>query len=311
MKSIRSILLLGLALIAALFLVQAGLLSWGQRSIEENVVAKVQKNTIASSQLAELALLAQQVRRYEKEYFVYVTNQERRDNYIKEWTGTSEKIAKLLQTMRTNADSAYTPEDLNKLSNWSSAAEFYSAEMKKIFGVVNDRQAAMGAAVSAGSASPPASISAGSAKVSPLVVASSLPQFLPIEVNAMITAGKDRLSGVLIKGVSEMSADKTKATLALPEVTKSEFNKLWTGMMTSVVAGLLIALALAIKLPAAIGNPIRALGEAVDRMSKGEIEHPVNVAAPVEFDTLTVAVERMRLAQRTLVQRIRARASGN
>jgi methyl-accepting chemotaxis protein len=303
MKSIRSMLLAGLAIIALLFLVQAALLAWGQRNMEENVIANVQKNTIASSQLSELAVLAQQIRRYEKEYFVYVSNQERRDNYIKEWTGTSDKIAKLLQTMRANAQSAFTAEDQGKITNWISAADFYSAEMKKVFGVVNDRQAQMNAAASSSSSSataPTKNASPASAPVLPT-------QYSPIEVNGMIGSGKDRLSGVLIKGVSEMSDAKTRATLALPEVTKNAFGKLWTGIMASVIVGLLIAAALAFKLPSAIAGPIRSLGEAVERMSKGDLDQAVTASGPKEFTTLTSALERMRVAQRTLMQRLRSR----
>jgi HAMP domain-containing protein len=301
MKSIRSMLLAGLALIAALFLVQAGLLAWGQRNMEENVIANVQKNTIASSQLSELAILAQQVRRYEKEYFVYVSNQERRDNYIKEWTTTSDKIAKLLQSMRANAQNAFSAEDQGKISNWISATDFYSAEMKKVFAVVNDRQAQMNNAVAA--------TASAAAKAIPTVATPSVAQYSPIEVNGMITAGKDRLSGVLIKGVGEMSDAKTKATLALPEVTKNAFGTLWAGIMISVLAGLLIAGALAMKLPSAIAGPIRSLGDVVDRMSRGELDQPVNSAGPKEFSTLNTALERMRVAQRTLIQRMRTRTA--
>lgn len=124
MKSIRSMLLAGLAVIAALFLVQAGILAWGQRSIERDVIASVEKNTLAASELTELAVVAQQIRRYEKEYFVYVGNVERRENYIKEWTGAADKMTKLLQTMKTNADGAFAQEDLGKISAWASAADF-------------------------------------------------------------------------------------------------------------------------------------------------------------------------------------------
>jgi hypothetical protein len=51
------------------------------------------------------------------------------------------------------------------------------------------------------------------ARQTPTVAAPAASMFSPIEVNGMITAGKDRLSGVLIEGVAEMSAAKTKATL--------------------------------------------------------------------------------------------------
>lgn len=301
MKSIRSMLLAGLALIAALFIVQAAFLAVGTKNMEENVIATVQKNTIASSQLSELSVLAQQIRRYEKEYFVYVSNQERRDAYIKDWSGAAEKMSKSLQAMRANAQGAFNADDQGKISNWASAAEFYAAEMRKVFGVVNDRQAQLAVinALTAGAA--------GSKVAMPALAGAFTTQYSPIEVNGMITAGKDRLSGVLIKGASDMAEAKTKATLALPDVTRSVFSKLWTAMMISVGAGLLLAALLAFKLPAAIARPIDALSAAVDRMSKGELDTATDTSGPKEFATLTAAIERMRVAQRVLIQRARNR----
>jgi hypothetical protein len=82
MKSIRARLTAGLALIIVFFLVQAALVWLGQDNARREVVDATRKNTLASAQLSELAVLAQQVRRYEKEYFVYVGNRERRDNYV-------------------------------------------------------------------------------------------------------------------------------------------------------------------------------------------------------------------------------------
>jgi hypothetical protein len=188
MKSLRNLLLMGLSLIAVLFLVQAGVLSWGQKTIQTDVVDVAQRNTIASSSLSELAILAQQVRRYEKEYFVYVGNIEKREGYIKEWTGTSDKITALIAKIRKNADQAFSAEDQGKISNWAGAAEFYDSEMKKIFSAVNDRQAAM----KTPTAAPLASTKTGAEITAPIAMLS------PVEANTMIAAGKDRLSSVLI-----------------------------------------------------------------------------------------------------------------
>jgi HAMP domain-containing protein len=304
MKSIRSILLAGLAAIALLFIVQAGLLSLGQKTIEHDVVSAVQKNTLASSQLGELAVVAQQIRRYEKEYFVYVNNPERRDGYVKEWTGASDKMTKLVQTMRTNADGAFNSDDLGKIANWASAADFYSAEMKRIFFAVNERQTQL-----ASGAAGAVSASLGTKPGAPAVAAPVAAMFSAVEVNGMIGAGKDRLSGVLIKGVSEMAAEKTKQTLALPALTKQGFDRLWNGVMASVVIGLLVAGFLAWKLPVAITKPIATLSDAIDRVSKGEVNPAIDASGPSEFSTLTAAVERMRVAQSALVARLRSRAS--
>jgi HAMP domain-containing protein len=301
MKSIRSRLVIGLGLIIVFFLAQAALVWWGSNTTREAVTSTTRKNTVASSQLSELAVLAQQVRRYEKEYFVYVSNEERRNNYIKEWTGTSDKIAKQLGVMRANAEGAFNPDDLGKIGNWVDAADFYSSEMKKIFDVVNARAAEVTTAASAPVATPTAAIK-GAAPVEP----PKLPtMFSSIEVNSMIGPGKDRLSGVLVKGVSEMSVEKTKQTLALSEVTESGFKQLLGAVMLTVAIGVLIASILLVTLPRAVTAPLAELTASVDELSKGNLDRKFDNAGVAEFEGLAKSLERMRVAQQALLARLR------
>jgi methyl-accepting chemotaxis protein len=314
MKSIRSRLVLGLGLIIVFFLAQAALVWYSQSTAKSSVVDTARKNTIASSQLTDLAVLAQQVRRYEKEYFVYVGNEERRNGYIKEWTGTSDKITKLLGTMKTNADGAFSDDDTAKVANWQSAADFYSAEMKKIFDAVNGQAAKVAqAAVAPAPTSAPAATGVASktatkptdatAPAAPVVA-----MFAPPEVNTMIGAGKDRLSGVLIKGVSEMSAEKTKQTLSLSEVAAGGFNQVFAGVMLTVAIGIVIALILMVTLPKAVTTPLETLTAAVDDLSKGKLDAKIDAGNVAEFAGLSTALERMRVGQQALVARMRRTA---
>jgi HAMP domain-containing protein len=310
MKSIRSRLVLGLSLIIVFFLAQAALVWYSQSTAKSDVVDTARKNTLASSQLTDLAVLAQQIRRYEKEYFVYVSNEERRNNYIKEWTGASDKITKLLGTMRANQDGAFSADDTGKISNWQSAADFYGAEMKKIFAAVNDQAAKVAQAAQAAAASTPAT-PAGKAAVKPTEAAPAAPavaMFAPTEVNTMITAGKDRLSSVLIKGVSDMSAEKTKQTLALSEVAAGGFNQVFAGVMLTVAVGIIIALILMVTLPKAVTTPLETLTAAVDDLSKGKLDAKVEAGNVAEFAGLATALERMRVGQQALVARMRRTA---
>lgn len=307
MTSIRSRLVLGLGLIIVFFLAQAGLVWYSQATAKSEVVDTARKNTLASSQLTELAVLAQQIRRYEKEYFVYVGNEERRNNYVKEWTGTADKITKLMATMRANADSAFSSDDVAKIGNWQGAADFYSAEMQKIFTAVND-QAGKVAQAAATAAAP---VAASGAKPSAAPAAAAAPavapvaMFAPTEVNTMITAGKDRLSGVLIKGVSEMSAAKTKQTLSLSEVAAGGFDQVFAGVMLTVAVGIMIAALLMINLPKAVTTPLANLTSAVDDMSKGSLDKKIDAGNVAEFAGLATALERMRIGQQALVARMR------
>jgi HAMP domain-containing protein len=302
MKSIRSRLIAGLGLIIVFFLLQAALVWWGQASAKRDVVDITRKNTIAASQLSELAVLAQQIRRYEKEYFVYVGNAERRATYTKEWGDTADKIAKRLQTMRSNTDLAFNEADMGKVGNWISASDFYGSEMRKIFGTVTD-QAAKVAAVAAAPLAPVPVVKGAAPVAAPSEAVVAM--LSPVEVNGMINAGKDRFSGVLIKGVAEMAAEKTKQTLALSAVAEEGFNQLLVAVLVTVAIGILIAMALMFTLPKAVTGPLETLTASVDSMSKGNLDAKVDSGGIAEFEGLSKALERMRLGQQALVARMR------
>jgi methyl-accepting chemotaxis protein len=280
MTSIRSRLVAGLTLIILFFLAQAALVWWSQNTAKNEVVDATRKNTIASSELSQLAVLAQQVRRYEKEYFVYVGNEEKRNGYIKEWTGASDKITNLLKTMSANKSAAFAKSDVTKITEWTSAADFYNDEMLKIFATVRSANA------------PAASPVASSALTA-------------VQVNDMIGAGKTRFADVLIKGVSTMSAEKTKATLALSDAANSSFEKLLLGVLATVAVGVLLSIFLMFTLPKAVTNPLATLTASVDNISKGNLDVKVNASGIKEFDGISIALERMRLGQQALVARMR------
>jgi HAMP domain-containing protein len=310
MKSIRSRLVLGLGLIIVFFLAQAALVWYSQSTAKSTVVDTARKNTIASSQLTDLAVMAQQVRRYEKEYFVYVSNEERRNGYIKEWTGVADKITKLTNTMRANTDGAFSADDVAKIANWQGAVDFYSAEMKKIFGAVNDQAVRVTQAAATAAAPVAANLAAGKASPASTKPATepapaAVVMFAATEVNTMIGPGKDRLSGVLIKGVSEMSAEKTKQTLSLSEVAAGGFNQVFAGVMLTVAIGIIIALILMVTLPKAVTTPLANLTAAVDDLSKGKLDAKIEAGNVAEFAGLATALERMRVGQQALVARMR------
>ena len=303
MKSIRSRLVAGLSLIIVFFLIQAALVWLGQDSVRRDVVDTTRKNTIASSQLGELAVLAQQIRRYEKEYFVYVTNKERRDGYTKEWEATSDKINKLMATMRANNNKEFSDIELGKIKNWTGAADFYGSEMRKIFSTVSAQAVAAASVPVAAVELKPNATPAGK----PPAVAAPAPvaTLSPIEVNVMIAAGKDRFSGELIKGVTEMLKDKTTQTLALDELAAEGFAKMLTSVLLTVAVGVLIALGLMFTLPKSVTTPLAALTDTVEAISKGNLDTKVDSGGIAEFEGLSKALERLRIGQQALVARMR------
>ncbi len=300
MTSIRSRLVAGLTLIILFFLAQAALVWWTQNTAKNEVVDATRKNTVASSELSQLAVLAQQVRRYEKEYFVYVGNEEKRNGYVKEWTDTSDKITNLLRTMTANKGAAFAKSDLTAIANWTSASEFYTSEMLKIFATV--RTAAAAAAIPT---TEPAATTTKAATTAAPAVPAVPSMFTAVQVNDMIKDGKNRFSDVLIKGVSAMSAEKTKATLALSDTANESFQKLLLGVLLTVAVGVLLSVFLMFTLPKAVTSPLATLTASVDNISKGNLEIKVNASGIKEFDGLSIALERMRLGQQALVARMR------
>lgn len=311
--SIKQRVVVGMGLMIGFFILQAGIFGWAYSAIKVNVVETTRQNILATAELNQLGTLAQQIRRYEKEYFVYVSNEEKRTGYEKEWTSTAEKISRLLQTMRQSVAGQFSQNDVAAIGEWAGAADFYRQEMEKIFGAVKARATAVGtvqppaAAPRVPSAPAPGSKAAAAATTAAPVAAPVPAMFSPVEVNDMIREGKDKFSGVLIKGVATMSAEKTKGSLTLADVAAEGFQALMFGVLATVVAGILLALTLTILLPGAVLRPIVNLEAAVDAISKGKLDQPIHADGVREFEGLRKAVDRMRVAQQLILKRIQIR----
>jgi HAMP domain-containing protein len=310
-SSINRNLVIGLLAIIAFFILQiAGVLTMGSYT-EREVVEVARKNTVAQVNLAELSTLAQQIRRYEKEYFIYVNNPEKRAQYQKEWTDTIGKIDALIAKMRDNKDSALSSTDVGKVGKWEAASNFYALEMNKIFTEVNARAKQMQEEADAASAkaaelqASKTQRTAKAAETAPTPPATRM--FLPHEANDLIKAGKDRFSADLIKDVAAAFTEKSKATLALTEITNEGFTKMIYGMLATIAIGIGISLFLLLRLPKSISTPIDALTKAVDSISKGESSAPLSAISVKEFNGLSSAIERMRIAQSMMMKRLNSR----
>jgi hypothetical protein len=77
-----------LALLAALFVVSFVL----DRTTRAAVDTAITKNFAAADELAELGILGQALRRYEKEFFIYADDPAGRAKYRKEWTEAYDKL---------------------------------------------------------------------------------------------------------------------------------------------------------------------------------------------------------------------------
>ncbi len=317
MKSIKNRLNISMGVLIVFFLAQAGAVTWFVSEQREQVSEKVDQNTLASSELAELSTLAQQVRRYEKEYFVYVGNEERRNGYIKEFTDTSGRITKLIDVMAANKNGAFSKPEVQEINRWRDANAFYTSEMNRIFESVKKTQidvAAQTQAAAAAAAAAPATtpVALKSAAVQPVAAAVAAAPAVrlptPAEANDMIKAGKDRFSAELIKGVATQSKAKTQATLGLGETTAQNYNRLLAAVLATVLLGVAIAVFLMITVPRAVTKPIERLSAIADEISRGNLERPFPKESVAEFEPLARSLEKMRVGLSVLTRKMKARA---
>lgn len=301
MKSIRRRLVFSMALLITFFLIQAITVTGFVNIQSKDTSEEIRRNTLTSAQLTELSTLAQQIRRYEKEYFVYVRNEEKRNGYIQEFEGISLRISKLLDSIVANADKAYSNVELSEISKWRDAHIFYTSEMQKIFGDVKRRQVDIAAFAAAGAASKPGT-STGAQTEAP-----TMPS--PDQVNEMIKAGKDRFGAELISGVAKLGKDKTAATLNLAQSTTASYTRLLGVIIATVLAGIGIAVYLALTLPRAVARPIAGLAQVAELVARGDMDKPFTSEGVKEFEPLAKSLEKMRAALSVMTRKLKAKAS--
>ncbi|MBK7003370.1 MAG: HAMP domain-containing protein [Rhodoferax sp.] len=306
--SIKSGITKGVMLIVLFFLVQAALVGYIIYEARSTVVENTRSNTVASSQLERLAVLAQQIRRYEKEYFIYTAIPQKRAGYEREWRDAFSKIETMLESMKTDRDGAFDARDIEQITAWGNAASFYASEMLNIIVTVNERTVAVTSdretRAYGALASRPGEGQHASAAVS---ATAPLAAYTAIELNEMIKPGKERFSDELVKGVEAMVALKSDGTLALAREAELKFTQVLVGMVSSAVAGIAIALLLSQRLPMTAIRPIESLSQAAHDMSLGDLSKEFDAGGVVEFEKLVQALNRMRVGHQALVDLLQKR----
>ncbi len=306
--SIRSGITRGVMLIVLFFLIQAALVGYIIYQARSTVVENTRSNTVASSQLERLAILAQQIRRYEKEYFIYTAIPQKRAGYEREWRDAFSKIETMLESMKIDKEGTFDARDIEQITAWGNAASFYASEMLNIIVTVNERTVAVTSdkETRAFSALAP-KIGEGHASAAAATGSAPLAAYTPIELNEMIKPGKERFSKELIKGVEAMAALKSDDTLALAREAELKFTQVLVGMLSSAIAGVAVALLLSQRLPMTAIRPIESLSQAAHDMSLGDLSKEFDAGGVVEFEKLVQALNRMRIGHQALVDLLQKR----
>ena len=279
------------------------------RATKERVDEAITKNFNAADALADVATQAQAMRRFEKEFFIYINDAPGRAKYRKEWTTAYDSLTKNLDTMIENKAGSFTANDKSAMSSWRAASEFYGQEFKSIM----DR-----ADTKAATVTPPAPIIdvvvAKPAKGAPAAVAVVAPPVVieapnPTRVaNDAIGPGKDRFRE-LIDGSQKLRKEKIAGSAESVASIQKLFTNAGLASLGIFVLALVVAVYLMVSIPKAVTKPIADFVGIADKISKGDVSGVIHADGAVEFQGLSKALERLRVAQFGLLERMRAKAA--
>ena len=236
-------------------------------SSEALVKQTISRDFNNSAVITRMAILGQELRRYEKEYFLYIGNSEKRKGYEKEWTDAYQQLQRTLVNARNNNAGDWSQPDVLEFGKWQAALEDYHRGFTLIAQNTDSG-----------------------------LVKSTL------EANKMIQEGKNRFK-VLLTGTAEYTEKRLSEAKRSESEIYSNFSLINKIVLSASAAGILLSALLMLVIPAAISRPISALTRAARLMSKGDLSQQVPVTSGSEFRDLAETLERMRISQKTLMER--------
>ena len=267
-STIRSKLIVSFSMLAIITAGIVGATYWFTQQNNQLVAQAIDRDFKGSSVISGLALDAQKIRRYEKEYFMYVGDEEKKTKYQNEWRQTYNKLSDQLQSMRNDRTGVWSAADLANIKAWSESLRAYGEGFEQVIEDVNRG-----------------------------LLTNTL------SANAAIQDGKNAFR-VMLDGTAAASAQKLVAAQQAEQtilVSSTRLNQILVGLL--VLSLVLILLVMNI-VPRAIIRPIQTLSKAAEDMSKGELEKSVPTELSIrDFDSLAQTLERLRISQKTLMAR--------
>ncbi len=214
----------------------------------------------------------QKLRRYEKEYFIYITDPVNKEKYTRRWRETFVDIRKKLAWMVRDKSGLYDEDDQLRFTNLQDALQFYGAEFEKIlerykksFLVGNLRDGQNGASAA-------------------------------IQANTMIQAGKDRLAKVL-EDMIALREKKIEESRSIVQTIENQFQEV--EIISFSLTGIAIAIVslIVILIPGEINRSLNRLVQKADQISKGHLSEPVGGLPIPEFNALARSLELIRKAR--------------
>jgi methyl-accepting chemotaxis protein len=270
--SIHSKLASGFALMIFFVLIQAAV-TFIYISKSNKLVDHAIDNSFAQSQfISQLAVDGQKLRRYEKEYFIYVNNDRKREKYYNEWSKAKDSIPSRLTAVINDQSNTWPHYDRNEMEVWRKSLNAY-----------ND----------------------GFQTVNKMVLSGRIKD--TISANVEIRDAKNEFRTYL-SGTDKLGKEKLNEAKGFAKEIDADFKMLYLNMFITSAAGILLLITLLQLIPRSIAKPVKELTEAATLMSKGDLNQKINPSKIKEFKTLSETLERMRMSQKTLIDRMLSKA---
>lgn len=264
---IRLKLLLSFLFLTLLILSQY-ILSQYYNSQQARLVQRMIQEHDISRQLGGLAQAAQSIRRYEKEYFIYIHDADRRENYYEEFNRARVRIENYLSHLLTAYAVMGDQLQTEQISVWQEATKIYTEGFETI-----NRQVISGEIDSTFAA------------------------------NDAVRDFKNKFR-VLLDGVGQ--AIERQLVIAESEAAEIYRGQQESGLIFSLftICSVLLGLYISFKVPLSITRPITELTRIADGISRGKIREKVDAVGSPEIRELGHSIERLRVATQGLLKRL-------
>ncbi|MGL4577236.1 MAG: hypothetical protein ACRCV9_20790, partial [Burkholderiaceae bacterium] len=273
MNSIRSKIFWGVGAVVLFVLLQSMAMWWYGSRVGDQVKTAINHNFSAASLLSDVIIEAQKLRRFEKEMFIYAAVKDKREGYVKEWdTAYRNMVETLINSAADARKGLFTDQETQEMKSWLDAAQFYEREFRKTVDTARAQEAAA-------------------------------PASLTIDLNNAIGPGKDRFR-TLLNGAQKMREAKEKHSKEISGEIESAFRTQNIVALVLTLLGLAVGALMIRTVMQSVTSPLTALTDATEKISKGLAEQSVATSGIAEYSPLETALERLRVAQKAMVERM-------
>ena len=221
-----------------------------------------------SAQLSGLSTAAQKIRRYEKEYFIYVQNPKKRAKYAGEFADAKNEIEIHIRRLQGIYSANQRNGELGKLQVWQDATRFYAGGFELITRAVE------------------------SGKITGV-----------IQANTAIQKYKNEFRVVLSGAEESIRNQYQLATAKSGLISDYQYTAALVFMVIAVFS-LGLSLFMSFQVPASVVKPLKKMTMVADAISKGQLNDSVDIKGSAEIEDLASSIKRLQTATLGLLKRL-------